>query len=416
MRGFAGETRHLSTCDAGRANAWWRRRRAEPRAQRRLRQAGRAGAGAVQGVPADGRRARRTNARDRLYYVRLPPNYDPAGRTARSTSAPGAARRRTRSPTSQGLPDGDRVRSRRDPDRDGAGLLQQGRIQQRRLHRRPRRRAPANLCHYCFDDGAGTTSPESVEYGYFDLLHKRIENDFCVDTDEQFYAGYSSGGWMAHQLGCQFPDVLRAQASVTGGLPPVIRDGTKTCVDHPIAAFLIHDCDGPVEPVFGIGRGAGAAARAEQVRGRTTMREAPIEPYTITGVPNNADFNCLRYTGCPAEYPIVFCTSRGKIPRLADRRRRPRLLGVLQELLSRQRARLRLPASRAPALRRRDTPAVTIQSTSPARRTNAGSAAARRRRTRRLDRMSPSAAARGGREQPPGQRASRRSWPTHRLR
>ena len=46
--------------------------------------------------------------------------------------------------------------------------------------------------------------------------------------------------------------------------------------------------------------------------GGTTMREAPFEPYTITGVPNNPTSTASRYTGCPPAYPIVFCTSRGK--------------------------------------------------------------------------------------------------------
>ena len=168
------------------------------------------------------------------------------------------------------------------------------------------------LCHYCFDDGAASTCPNSVEYGYFDLLHKTIEADFCVDTDRQFYAGYSSGGWMAHQLGCQFPDVLRAQASVTGGLPLVIRDGIETCVDHPIAAFLIHDASDTSNPYSGSIAALERLLAVNHCAGGTTMREAPIAPYTITAVPNNNDFNCLQYTGCPPEYPIVFCTSRGK--------------------------------------------------------------------------------------------------------
>ena len=67
----------------------------------------------------------------------------------------------------------------------------------------PERRS--NLCHYCFDDGAATTSPDSVEYGYFDHAAQAVENDFCVDTERQFFAGYSSGGWMAHQLGLPVP-------------------------------------------------------------------------------------------------------------------------------------------------------------------------------------------------------------------
>ena len=126
-----------------------------------------------------------------------------------------------------------------------------------------------------------------------------------MDTDRQFFAGYSSGGWMAHQLGCQFPDVLRAQGSVTGGLPGVIRDGSKSCVDHPIAAFLIHDAQDPSNGYSGSIAALERLLKVNKCAGGTTMREAPTAPYEITAYPSNVDFSCLRYTGCPAEYPIV---------------------------------------------------------------------------------------------------------------
>jgi hypothetical protein len=29
----------------------------------------------------------------------------------------------------------------------------------------------------------------------------------------------------------------------------------------------------------------------------------------IDGIANTAMFSCLQYTGCPVDYPIVFCTS-----------------------------------------------------------------------------------------------------------
>jgi poly(3-hydroxybutyrate) depolymerase len=169
-----------------------------------------------------------------------------------------------------------------------------------------------NLCHYCFDDGAATTAPDSREYGYFDLLHKAIENDFCVDTDRQFYAGYSSGGWMAHQMGCQFPDVLRAQGSVTGGLPPAINSCAKECVDHKIAGFFIHDAMDSANVYAGSVQALERLLELNGCKGGRTMATAPTEPYSITGVPNDANFSCVRYTGCPVDYPIVFCTSLGK--------------------------------------------------------------------------------------------------------
>ena len=252
------------------------------------------------------------NARDRLYYVRLPPNYDPARPYRTVYLGPGCGPPQDFVGEAKAYP----MQDASDPDAILVAMEQgfYNKAEYSSANCTDPKTTDAgtstNLCHYCFDDGAATTTPESFEYAYFDLLHKQVENDFCVDKARQFFAGYSSGGWMAHQLGCQFPDVLRAQGSVTGGLPPVIRDGVKTCVDHPIAAFLIHDAQDTANVYAG---SVAALERLLQLNNcGAPMRSAPTEPYTIAGVPNNADFNCLRYTGCPAEYPIVFCTSRGK--------------------------------------------------------------------------------------------------------
>jgi polyhydroxybutyrate depolymerase len=253
-------------------------------------------------------------ARDRLYYVRLPPGYDPAKPYPTVYLGPGCGPPQNLVGSTKAYA----LETASDPDAiliemeqgfynkaeyNGAGCVDPTQMDGGTEN---------TLCHYCFDDGAGTTDPDSVEYGYFDLLHKAVEEQFCVDTDRQFFAGYSSGGWMAHQLGCQFPDVLRAQGSVTGGLPFAIQSGAKACVDHPIAAFLIHDAMDSSN-VY-----AGSLAALERLlalngcEGGWTMTTAPKEPYTIAGVPNNANLSCVRYTGCPATYPIVFCTSRGQ--------------------------------------------------------------------------------------------------------
>lgn len=249
------------------------------------------------------------NARDRLYYVRLPPNYDPARPYRTIYLGPGCGPPQDLVGETKVYP----MQTVSDPDAILVAM-EQGFYNKAEYSSADCTTTAGGdstkLCHYCFDDGAATTTPESFEYAYFDRLHKRVESDFCVDKTRQFYAGYSSGGWVAHQLGCQFPDVLRAQASVTGGLPPVIRDGVKPCVDHPIAAFLIHDAQDTANVYQG---SVAALERLLQLNNcGAPMRSAPTEAYTIAGFPNNADFNCLRYTGCPAEYPIVFCTSRGK--------------------------------------------------------------------------------------------------------
>jgi len=252
-------------------------------------------------------------ARDRLYYVRLPPNYDPNTAYRTVYLGPGCGPPQDLVGTSKSYP----MEMASDPDAILIAM-EQGFYNRAEynsgdcLDGRDGGAGSRNLCHYCFDDGAGTTCPGSYEYGYFDLLHKQVEADFCVDTDKQFFAGYSSGGWMAHQLGCQFPDVLRAQASVTGGLPSAIQFGAKSCVQHPIAAFFIHDSMDMSNAYSGSVAALERLLKLNKCAGGTTMETAPTEPYTITGVPDTVDFSCVRYTGCPVQYPIVFCTSRGK--------------------------------------------------------------------------------------------------------
>jgi len=311
VRGFAGETGELSLCEGAAACT------VAPTPPSRGASAG-CGKPAAQALGQYKKFAltvacEAENARDRLYYVRLPPGYDPSRPYRVIYLGPGCGPPQDSTPTTSKVYP---LQTASDPNAILVAM-EQGFYNKAEYNHGDCSDDPAspvdNLCHYCFDDGAGTTCPESVEYGYFDQLHKAVENDFCVDTDRQFFAGYSSGGWMAHQLGCQFPDVLRGQASVTGGLPLVIRDGTKACVDHPIAAFLIHDAQDPSNPYSGTIAALERLLKLNKCAGGTTMREAPTALYEIAGSPNNVDFNCVRYTGCPAEYPIVFCTSRGKM-------------------------------------------------------------------------------------------------------
>ena len=305
VRGFAGEAGMLSLCEGAAQCA------VAPTAPNRGRSAG-CGKAAAQ-APGQFKEFALTvaceaeNARDRLYYVRLPPNYDPARAYRVVYLGPGCGPPQDSTPTvSKAYP----METASDPD---AILVQmeQGFYNKAEYNRGDCTDDPNgnNLCHYCFDDGAGTTCPESVEYGYFDHLHKAVEDDFCVDTDRQFFAGYSSGGWMAHQLGCQFPDVLRAQGSVTGGLPDVIKMGAKTCVDHPIAAFLIHDSADPSNPYSGSVSALERLLRLNECHGDKDT--ASHVPYMAAGMANTSTFDCVKYDACLPDYPIVFCTTKG---------------------------------------------------------------------------------------------------------
>ena len=255
-----------------------------------------------------------TNATDRSYYVRLPANYDPGKPYRTVYLGPGC------NPPQEQCPETRHVYALEQASGEQAILVAMEAGQYNKAEYSNASctaigcAGTTNPCHYCFADDAATATASPIEYAYFDALHKAVEAAYCVDTRRQFYAGYSSGGWMAQQLGCAFPDVLRAQGNVTGGLPPSIKNGAKTCVDHPIAALLIHDSQDASNPFQG---SVDAAARLFALNhcGGAFTPPAINSPasYTINGFPNIAgSFNCVNYDTCPVAYPIVFCVSLGK--------------------------------------------------------------------------------------------------------
>jgi hypothetical protein len=194
---------------------------------------------------------------------------------------------------------------------------------------------------YCFDDWAseagtpqvasipdGPNGAVAMERAYFDALHKAIEANYCVDRTRQFFAGYSSGGWLAQQLGCWFPDVLRAQANVTGGIPPIINSNANApgpnnyCVKHPIGYFSIHNNPDVSNGFQGSVDGARRVFALNGCTGTFPVPPLPgaaipagLEVFQITNaaggvlVPNNANFRCYHYMTCPVTSPMYFCVS-----------------------------------------------------------------------------------------------------------
>ncbi len=273
---------------------------------------------------------------DRIYYVRLPDNYDPGKPYRVIYLGPGCGAAQDISPTARkGYPfDTDTTAT----DAKSNAIL----VQMEQGFYNPATYNSANCvangggtsssaCQYCFDDWAFVTATSPIpdapdkmamEKAYFDALHKEIEAKYCVDKNRQFFTGYSSGGWVAQQLGCWFPDVLRAQGNVTGGLPPVLKTNVTGpndyCVQHPIGAFLIHNNPDASNSFQGSVDGA---ARLFALNGCTGTFSAPpvpsstaalpdgLEEYNITGVANTGTFRCYRYSTCPADAPIVFCVS-----------------------------------------------------------------------------------------------------------
>jgi polyhydroxybutyrate depolymerase len=163
----------------------------------------------------------------------------------------------------------------------------------------------------CFADGAIRCSPNIAnvadckngpEIPYFRAVQKWVEENTCVDLGMEFVGGSSSGAWEALLAGCASADTVRGTFSVAGGL----RENRWAC-NGPSAAFMIvstPDQANPVGPLPMINRAedtfGAAPARDELLTrngcvGKTTAPYDPKYP------------RCVKYTGCPAAYPVVWC-------------------------------------------------------------------------------------------------------------
>jgi poly(3-hydroxybutyrate) depolymerase len=158
----------------------------------------------------------------------------------------------------------------------------------------------------CFDERVS-----SAEYPFFDALHKQIEATLCVDGARQFYAGFSTGARLGNMFGCVFPGVLRAYATIQGVLPPL-----PACTDHPIANLTLADTlevGNPYQANITASKHVLAANKCANPSAEPSTPPpvtAKYDPGTTAACSGNgAPPSCVTYTGCPAENPVVFCTT-----------------------------------------------------------------------------------------------------------
>ncbi|HVZ75046.1 MAG TPA: hypothetical protein VHJ20_21840 [Polyangia bacterium] len=197
---------------------------------------------------------------NRVYYVRLPKGYDPGRAYPTVLLGPGCG-------TS-----GDSAIPIDEASRDDAILI------------------GLNGINNCFNKDAADTP----EQPYFDATLARVEQDYCVDTKHVFVAGFSSGSWLTNYLGCTRGNLLRATASVAGGLPPI----PATCTG-PIPAMFAADTDDTKNP-------PDVVAKARDRVLATNGCGTDTEPYDF-GVPSP----CVQYKGCMPGYPVVWCVTSG---------------------------------------------------------------------------------------------------------
>jgi poly(3-hydroxybutyrate) depolymerase len=164
-------------------------------------------------------------------------------------------------------------------------------------------------CYDSFNSGLA-----SQEWEAFQLFHSLVDQTYCVDNDRVDVVGYDFGGALANMWGCYFAGDgakpasdpahprafvpyyhIRAQGAVASFEPK-----TGPLCNGPVAAFFIHDM------MDGTPYAEGEASRDRALRMNGCLGSAAdlYHPEVLGAV-------CLRYTDCPAAYPVVFCTTSG---------------------------------------------------------------------------------------------------------
>jgi hypothetical protein len=170
----------------------------------------------------------------------------------------------------------------------------------------------------CYDNRDG---PASQEWEAFQLFHTVVDENYCVDNDRVYVAGYSTGGWLSNMYGCYFsgdglhpgsdpstqrvfaPEYhIRGQLVTTGGEP----DNNPPC-NGPVAALWIHDVNDNGNPISG---NISALERVLKINNcvypSASSPTAPWHP-EVPGIGTV----CQQYTSCPKEFPVVFCKTAG---------------------------------------------------------------------------------------------------------
>jgi poly(3-hydroxybutyrate) depolymerase len=138
-----------------------------------------------------------------------------------------------------------------------------------------------------------TESATSPEIDFFDAALSAVEAAYCVDQNRIFMEGFSSGSWLTNLIGCARGNVLRGQGNASGGPPPL-----PPCTG-PIATIMVHDTTD----------GANSYEGGKQTRDRIRQ----LNGCSDQTAPWDAAYpECVAYQGCPAAYPLVFCTTTGK--------------------------------------------------------------------------------------------------------
>jgi polyhydroxybutyrate depolymerase len=149
--------------------------------------------------------------------------------------------------------------------------------------------------------GAGAsgwdTSLAGIDVAMFDAVLASVEASTCVDQGRVYAAGFSWGASMANTLGCARGNVLKAFASVEGGI--LFSETTSAC-RRPVPGWINQYQQ---DPTVSYATGLKAEEFFISLNG------------SVNPVPYDAPNPCVQYSGLE---PLVWCTPSGTVHQWPD--------------------------------------------------------------------------------------------------
>jgi poly(3-hydroxybutyrate) depolymerase len=138
-----------------------------------------------------------------------------------------------------------------------------------------------------------TTTANGADVAFVDTMVADVKARFCADEGRFFLIGYSSGSWLINQLTCIRASVFRGAGSIAGG------ESAGASCGGPVSRMFIHDMNDMDNVISG----------SERARDRQLTQNGCDR--SMAAVPQDPS-PCMRYPGCPATHPVVWCPTSGQ--------------------------------------------------------------------------------------------------------
>lgn len=158
--------------------------------------------------------------------------------------------------------------------------------------------------------GYDDLDPRSNDLAFMPWLMNEIESSLCVDTGSEWMV--ARGSALPQLLDCAMPARLRGQVLVNGVEPGAVGagGGLPECHPAPLAALYIQNASDTTRPYGSLVAGCSRVLRqngcaaTDCAAGATTPYPVPPKVSLPLG-----GIDCRQFDGCPAEAPVVLCTT-----------------------------------------------------------------------------------------------------------